>query len=315
MKSPVRTLFLSLAAMAASLQAGEMFPLQPGSVWEYRANGVAVPLVISVGHNQLYVQGNVYARLKGYVNEPVWARMNDSNELVYLDEETGREALLTSFALTRDAWFNAPLRTCEQDGQAHSDEVPFSSVVGRIPKTLAVRYRTYGCADAGLEAELFADNVGMVSRIVSTIAGPLRYDLVYADTRALQLAPRQGTTLRLALERIDETSANARLRLSGDPEETAKLRFAGARGYDMALRNEQGELVWRLSDGLVDIPVVFERDASNLFWETVVPIPTAGGKYMLEAWLDTVGPNQAFRVATPMVVIGSEQPSPHRRRK
>lgn len=299
-----RILFLLTASIwCGPAQAATLFPLNPGAVWEYRAEGVQDPLVMRVSSNQLYLfDGRVYSHLTGYVSEPLWVRLNDAGDLVYLDDESGRDLVLTDFGLEAGGRFAAPFRPCEQEGQAHSGRVPYSGPTGSFAETLAVRYRSFSCADAGVEAELFAANIGMVSRSVSTIAGPVIYKLAYADTGSVQLAPRTAATLRLALDQDGERSVTARLRLSGDPDAAPMLEFETSQEFDMVLRDETGAAVWRWSDGRVFAAALHQRQAANLAYEARVPLdlggkPLPGGSYTVEAWLTTTSTERAPRVS------------------
>ncbi|MEZ5361928.1 MAG: BsuPI-related putative proteinase inhibitor [Bryobacterales bacterium] len=314
----MRSRFLILlitSIVCGAAQAANLFPLNPGSVWEYRAEGVQEPLVMRVSSNQLYLMdGRVYSHLTGYVDQPLWVRLDDAGDLVYLDEESSQDNLLTNLHVQDKFWFAAQFRPCEQEGQAHSDRVAYSGPTGSFPETLAVRYRSFSCADAGVEAELFAANVGMVSRTVSTIAGPVVYNLVYADTGSLQLAPRTAATLRLALDQDGERSVTARLRLSGDPDAAPLLEFSSSQEFDMALRDENGAVVWKWSNGQFFTEALHQRQAANLAYEANIPLEIGGkrlpgGTYTVEAWLTTTSVERAPRVsATFRLNPASESP-------
>ena len=290
---------MTVLVSGGSSGAAEMFPLNPGAVWEYRAEGVAEPLTIQVGLNQLYAGGQVYSRLTGYVAEPLWVRLNEEGDLYYLDEESGQDRLLTMLNADTRAWFEAPYRGCEQEGQAHIDGVPYPGPTGPIADTLVVRYRSFSCADVGVEAELFAANIGMVLRSVSTIAGPVVYWLTYADTGSVQLAPRGGVTLRLAVEVNGDESVTAMLRLTGEPGAGPTLPFPTSQEFDMLLRDESGAVLWRWSDGQVFTPALKERQAVNLSYEVEIPLQQGlpAGAYKVEAWLTSTTPDRAPRVS------------------
>ncbi len=298
-----RTLLILLAAaLSAGLtKAAELFPLRPGSVWEYRAEGMPDPLVIRVGLNQLYFDGRVYSRLIGYVDQPLWVRLGEQGDLYYLEEEFNRDRLLTGFRVDPMLWFFAPLRTCEQDGRASSDRVPYNGPTGSIAETVAVQYRTFSCADAGVEYEQFAANIGMVSRAVTTIAGPVVYNLVYADAGTVQVAPRSDVTMRLALQPNGESSVTARLRLTGDPAVAPTLTFPSSQEFELVLRDDSGAVRWRWSDGRVFTPSLHDSLAANLAYEAEIPLDLPGGRlpagdYAVEAWLTTLEPDRAPRL-------------------
>ncbi len=78
------------------------------------------------------------------------------------------------------AWWNAPFRICEQEGQTQPDRLEYKGPAGVIPGSVEVKYRAFGCADAGTEQEIYAENIGMLRRTEQSIAGPRTYELVSA---------------------------------------------------------------------------------------------------------------------------------------
>lgn len=308
--NPFRMIPAALALVSPALQAADLFPLQPGATWEYRAESVAEPISIRVGLNQLYIgDGRAYSRLIGYVAEPVWVRLNDAGDLVYLNEETNEDRLLTSFQVQRDKWFPAAFRVCEQEGETHSNAVPYHGPTGRFSRTVAVRYRSSSCADSGVENEQFAANVGMVSRSVTTIAGPVLYKLVYADTGSVQAAERRASVLRLSLHPGDDDSIRAIVRLTGDYDAAPTLAFETSQEFDLLLRDTQGAVIWRWSDGRVFAPALHHREAVSLRYEAAVPrrlggFSLPGGEYTVEAWLTTAQPGPSPRAAAKVFIDG-----------
>ena len=67
-----------------------------------------------------------------------------------------------------------------QQGQAQARRIPYNGPGGSWEETLEIRYRTAQCNDAGLESEQYAENIGMVRRVVQSFTGPRAYELVYA---------------------------------------------------------------------------------------------------------------------------------------
>src|SRR5713226_5644460 len=158
---------------AATLFGANFFPLQNGNSWTYQVAGQPRLLTVQVGVPAT-VNDRTYFPVTGYAEKRVLVRY-DADQLLYLDEETGRESLLTSF-LPGSTW-TAPFRQCQETGEAQGPRVKHDGPAGPIDQVLEIRYVTTNCADAGVLSEEFTENVGMLRRTVQTIAGPRRWDL------------------------------------------------------------------------------------------------------------------------------------------
>lgn len=79
------------------------------------------------------------------------------------------------------------------------------------------------------------------------------------------------------------------LRLASRGAEPLRLRFIDGQRYDLVLRNERGEAVWRWSDGKVFLQAASEKRVTDNSWsealERTVPGP---GEYRLAGRLTTV---------------------------
>jgi hypothetical protein len=98
----------------------------------------------------------VYHMLRGYLERPLLVRINERKDLVQVDEETGREQTLTSFAPLDNAWWEAPSRTCRQEGQTLERRGVHDGPAGPIQDAIEIRYRIFGCADVGTDSEQYA---------------------------------------------------------------------------------------------------------------------------------------------------------------
>lgn len=307
-----RTLFLPFAAAALmSLPAlslaqtrgrAEYLPLQPGNSWTYRNLPTGESFTIRVGTPLGTQDGQVYYRLTGYVDRPLWVRAEPNGNLLYLDEDTGRELVLTAFEDVRPAWAAAPFRPCEQESQPLAQSEPYIGPIGMFTSTTELQYRSFSCADTGIEAETYAANVGLLRRVVTTISGFRTFTLVEARIGNLTFAGRPAASFHSAISQSAEGRLTAALRLTLTTPEPLTLVYPSSQDYDLVLWNDQGQPIYRWSDGQAFLQAVRTRDISTGLAHNVeiqTPESLPDGAYVLEAWL-TAGPSQrAFAAMTP----------------
>ena len=161
---------------AAAPAAAILFPLATGNTWTYRDKSGGSAFTVTVGQ-ALERGGNVYYQVRGYAEGDVMARVREDGDLVYLDPD-GNEAVLTPLHPEPGKWQSVPLRMCDQRAQAEERRGQHDGPAAPLGEVLEVRYQTLNCADAGVELEQYAENIGMVRRVATTIAGPRTYDLV-----------------------------------------------------------------------------------------------------------------------------------------
>lgn len=289
-KSLVRS-GIAFGLLASTFPAGaaSFFPIKEQNQWVYRQKGGSDTLTIRVGTPLSASNGNIYYSLNGYANQRLWVREVENGNLYYFDEETGGEALLTSFEIVDRAWFNAPFRPCEQEGQPQADRTPTRRFGNAGGSALPILYRSYSCADAGVESEQYIENIGMTQRVLNTIAGPRVYELVSARLGDLNVTPPQSTRFNIELEKTPTADAglNVTLRLLNNPMEPVKLQFPTSQDFEIVVRDEKNAEVYRWSEGQAFLQVVRERILSGELRYTA-DVPAAKlppGRYTLEAWI------------------------------
>jgi len=236
MKSLIPAFFFAFPILAA--QGPAMLPLETGNQWIYREYTTGETRTVTVGLPLSLGDGRIYYRLRGYVETPLWVR-EAPGALLYLDEETGDDRLLTSFERVEGGWAEAPFRVCDQQSQVQKD---------RRGRALAMEYRSFGCADAGILEELYEENVGMTYRVEQSIAGPKYFALDSARVGRAVFAPH-GTG-RFHVE-VFTTGNKMRvtLRLMAQSGSPLTLRFPTGQRHEIVIRDARGEVLWRWSDG------------------------------------------------------------------
>ncbi len=294
-----RLALLALTTTAAAF-AADYLPLQPGNSWTYSHLSTGESFTIRVGTPLHTQDGQVYYRLIGYVDRPLWVRAAANGNLFFLDEETGRDQLLTSFEDARPGWANAPFRPCEQESQPIAKSGPYLGPIGEVAVTAELQYRTFSCADAGIEAETYAPNLGLLRRVVTTIAGFRTFTLIEARVGHLTFAGRPAASFHAAVALSPGGLLNAALRLTLSTPEPLTLVYPTSQDFDLVLWDSTGRPVHQWSDGRAFTQATRSRDVSSgLAHNVEIPIQLPDGSYLLEAWL-TAGPSQrAFSALTP----------------
>jgi Intracellular proteinase inhibitor len=296
---------LFLTAAATLPAAATYLPIQQGNEWTYRDSVTAATFKIQVGLGVMH-QGNAYYRVTGYAPGPLYLRSASDGNLYFFDDENDREILLTNFEPVDRSWYDTMLGGCIQGYQPQAQTVAYDGPNRYFPAALDVRYRSYSCADNGIERELFVDNVGLVRRIVTTFAGPRTFDLVYARVGALTFRGEPDTDFRVSLDRTviepkgaETPGVRVTMRLSSYRGLPFPLRFSSSQRYDIQVRNASGVVVYRWSNDVAYAPVIdYQVFSGELSFEQQIPLlvrgggPLPAGEYRIEAWLDT--PNREF---------------------
>lgn len=302
----MRRSFLSFAIVSLfsmRLLAADAIPLEMGNYWIYRDLKSSQTFSIQVGQPVWTQTGKQFHYLVGYAPSPVLARISEAGDLVALDPETGLETVLTALSAKSGEWWDAPSRECLTQGQTREGASEYAGPAGRWRTAVQVLYRGIACADAGPVSESFVGNIGMVSRTISTIAGPRSYDLVYARVGNQIIETRDRGRFSVAVEPTTTSGPiRATLRIDIGYHPALALRFNSAQEFDVALRDESGRVVWLWSDGKLFEPGEREKRIGNV-WAEAVEIPRPSGTllgYTVEAWLATAPGAPKFAATAPV---------------
>jgi hypothetical protein len=125
----------------------------------------------------------------------------------------------------------------------------FDGPAGPLADVLEIEYRTIGCADIGTVQEQYAENLGMLRRIQTSIAGPRTFDLISARVGSLVIdaAPTCRFTVSV-VPPVAAGSVSATFRLQVNSSSPLILSFTSGQEYDFALIDNAGNTLWRWSD-------------------------------------------------------------------
>jgi hypothetical protein len=287
---------------AIHLSAAEFLPLAPGNTWTYRDAASGHSFTVQVG-TQVFLNQRIYHTLRGYVAEQLLVRVNEYGNIVYWDDDRGSDILLTSFEVVPRSWWEAPGRECEQQGQTQEASGTHDGPAGKW-SVLQIQYRTLGCADAGTQSEQYAENIGMVRRVMNTIAGPRTFNLVHARMGTLTISP--GSAGSFSVTAAPESWPGfwlVTLRIEVPAETMLTLHFPSAQEYDLRVRDVRGNILWTWSADKLFAQMVHERRISGGFSASVVvphppAIPEGPHFYTIEAWLTNVESDPQFAAVT-----------------
>ena len=282
-----------------------MMPLEMGNQWIYETSDGRYSFTMSVGIPEMH-NDRAYFSVQGYGYGPrsgkILVRQGDDGALYTFDEESGQDILLTLFEHVPGGSFQSRLGPCDELGQALAQPVVWNFGSESRAAATAIRYRNFDCADLGLEEEIYAENLGLVRRRLTTFMGPLDFNLVYA--RVGRLVYRTGATSSLSLDldrshvaRVpgeQEPQVRIKLRYAVEPLTSGTLRFRSGQIFDVFLVDSNGNEVWRWSDTEAFIQPIVELPYSGfLEFEAYLPAHKfADGNYMIYGWLNTESQKQ-----------------------
>ena len=281
-------LIFSLLAIGALANGADLFPLQPGNTWTYRDATGRQSFSITVG-DAVTRQQRTYYSLSGYTQSTVLVRLNDADDLVYFDEAKEQEFPLTFLNPFEGGWWNAYDRACDLMGQTLERRGLHRGPFGTIRNVLEIRYRTFGCADAGITGEQYADNIGMVSRTVTTFAGPVTFNLVRATLGPLTIdADTAFGRFTISVDDLPGAEhITVTLRVATRPGAPLKLSFPSGQEFNIAVRDLNGNIIYNWAADKLFVAAFHERVIQGSWEEKVeIPRPNAGA-YTVEAWLTT----------------------------
>lgn len=284
----------------------DYLPLDLGNQWIYRAG--AQTMTVEVVRTE-----RGYSVVRGFPAGEVWLRMDDGGTLYAYDPPSGREQVWAAFNAPEGAEYDTVIDPCSRRARIASREARYSGPVGEFQReALRIVYPPSGCADAGITEEFYLPWVGLVRRTITTIAGPVTYELIYAQLGGVTFISGPGVSFGLTLDRpvyyvnlmppvdplrvVPEMTLRMTLRnWTGTPLE---LVFPSGQSYDVAIRNAKDEVVYRWSDGKA-FTMVFRNETlaprqerhyvvtTRLADKDAKPLPQ--GRYTTEAWLTTEG--------------------------
>ena len=257
------------------------------------------------------LNNNLYFLLHGLTPNDTWVRMGNDGTWYAWDSATKTDTVWAAFGTPEGTGYDTAMNPCSKSAAVVSRSAKYSGPVGNFDWALEVRYQPGGCADAGLEHEIYLPWVGLLHRTETTIAGPRDYDLIYARLGTVTVISEKEVTFGLSLDKPVYTAnlmppvvpqlavpvMTARLHLRVTQDAPLELTFASGQTYELVVKDDKGQVVYRWSDGKA-FTAAFRKESFGPGERNYVVIvrladqgdqPLAAGKYVAEAWLTTAG--------------------------
>ncbi len=304
------TVSLAFLAMAACAAEPDYFPLQIGNQWVYRSSGGAGAETWSIDIPKYDVLGDsAYFLVRGFPAGDAWLRMGNNGTLFAYDPGQKREKMWAAFATAEGDTYPTEIDPCSKTARIVSRGAKISGPLGDFNSALQIAYPPAGCADAGITEDYYLPYIGLLRRTTTTIAGPKTFNLIYARLGGITVVSEKHVSFTLTLDRavyvadlmppVDPRRAvpqmTARLTLRSTQDDPVPLEFPSGQTYDLAIKNDQGDIVYQWSRGKAFTMVVrseqFGPGEKN--WAIIAPLgtpdnkPFPAGKYTAEAWLTT----------------------------
>lgn len=309
--STISLLVLTLAFAAFAGADPDYFPLQVGNTWVYRTNGVAQSIETLEVVRWDWFNNQVYYLLRGAAGGERWVRMADSGTLWVWDANDKTEKVLAAFNGKVGDAFETAMNPCNKTAVVGSRNEKHQGPIGEFDWALSIRYATPVCTDAGIERELYLPWIGMIYRLETTIAGPRHWDLIYARLGGITVISEKEVAFGLSLDSTVYTmnlmppvsslppipTMTARIHFRVVQDQPLTLTFGSGQTYELIIKDEKGQVVYRWSDGRASTLAVRQESfgpGEKVYAMAVRLADKDGwllppGNYTAEAWLTTVG--------------------------
>lgn len=254
------------------------FPLETGNEWVY-SDG-ASNFTVQVQSATIEANGRKYFEVSGYFpDDPakVHKLRPGPPGQVFEYNPAGEDYLWYSFGNLRGSWRfeTAGDIPCITGSQISIGEIAAAADVpaGAFKQSLRLDFQA-PCADAGLSSEYFAGGVGLVQRILNTIAGPRIFRLVAAQIGSSRL-PASFCGIEISLDRPvyynnlmppianPWPTARAVLVVRNKTDFPMDFTFPTSQRFDLIVRDARGQEVLRWSDGRAFMQVMGQETLHN----------------------------------------------------
>ena len=289
--STARLIGLLFAAAAVCAAASDYFPLRAGNSWAYRVTQgrLSRPGTINVEARET-IEGREYYRVN-FFEDLIYLRQIENGSILKYSKETKQETLWLPFGAAQGQTVQTSMDDCSRSATLESTAARISTSLGQFDNALQLKY-TPNCADAGVTAQYFLPYVGMVLHETTSIAGPVRHELVYSRTGATNLDVKTNafTVSSDAKTYKAGQTTDMLVRVSLRVTEPIVLTFPSSQNSDLQITNERGEILYTWSMDKL-FAMVFREERIEPGERTFVMEAPVGnlapGRYQVEAWLTT----------------------------
>ena len=209
------------------------------------------------------------------------------------DTTAGQEQTWIRFDAAEGQSFPVAIEPCTRAAKIESKMAKVKTPAGEWDNAIQLSFET-GCADAGLTSMYFVPGLGPVVYETTSIAGPVRWELIYsrAGSTAAE-APQVAFTVALdapVYQAAESLNILVRLTLRNTHSQPVTLTFPSGQRYDVRIWNDRGQVVYTWSADKL-FPQVFTTEKVGP-GEKTFPFcrncaESPAGRYVAEAWLST----------------------------
>lgn len=254
----MQKLIFSALFLAGALCGQDYFPLETGNQWIYRIggalSGVLTPttFVAEITGTRI-IDGKEYFQLVGMPGGTRLLRKNEAGTLVFYSEQDRAEHNWVAFQAATGEAFRTEIDDCSPTGVIQSRNAELRSPLGDFREgALRVGYAPGRCADAGLIAETFLPYVGLAQRRMSNIAGEVIWDLIYTRLGSFTAFAEPERSFQATLNGArfaTNEPITVRMTLRNTTGTPLELTFPSGQDFDVVIRNDKGDEVYRWSNG------------------------------------------------------------------
>jgi hypothetical protein len=236
------------------------------------------------------IEGRDYYRLN-FFEQQVFVRTAENGSLLKYDPQTKQEGVWLPFAAAEGQPVATEMDPCSRTATVGSAAARVKTVLGEFSNALHLKY-TPNCADAGVTEQYFLPYVGMILHETTTIAGPVRHELVYSRTGLTNIVAETNAFTLATDKPVYKAGENAQMlaRVSLRVTDPITLTFPSGQNSDLRITNEKGENVYTWSADKLFIQLFREEriGPGERNWVMEVPLGNLpAGKYSAEGWLTT----------------------------
>jgi hypothetical protein len=314
----LEALLLIVGASALAAATPDYFPLHVGNQWIYRQSGGGANRSLSVWVSGIEtIGGRSYARVAGLEEGEALLRMESESRLIAYDRTARAERVWAEFATPVGGEYPTAINECNPVARVESRDAHWKTPAAEFWGALVVNYPAGHCADAGLARDVFAPWIGLVRREELTIAGPRIMELVYARVGGVTVLSEPEVAFSLSLDKSvyghpsEVPVLEARIAFRSTHPEPVEFNFPGMFRFELVIRNERGDEVYRWSDGrpnTLHIAVEKFGPGERNFPVRVELQDKEGrafppGAYTAEAWLMTLEQTKRYASAVGFQIV------------
>ncbi len=248
------------------------FPIREGNIWIYSLDMFSKEEYIIVetikGENKIFFKNYFFAKEKLEFERQgnyVYINTEKGKFLIYKFEEDGIWHIPEFISIDPPCLNDSYLGVVEKG-------FTFSSPAGNFTNCIRILWDT-PCYDAGILEEVFAPNVGLIRRVVNSLFGPLSYELIYASVDGVIYGELSYSFSGGVFPGLVKGENIINFEFKNNSSKEIVLTFPTSQTYDFILQNQNGDILYRWSEGKSFLEVITAKTIPPLGkWEEVIKV-------------------------------------------